>query len=42
MQGFDGGRSRMYDLVASVTRSDPTSQTVAGNRSSKARVKLVA
>jgi hypothetical protein len=42
MHGFDGGCSRMYDVAASVTTSDPTNHTVAGKRSSKARVKLAA
>ena len=42
MHGFDGGCSRMNEVAASVTNADPTSHTVAGKRSSKARVKLAA
>ena len=40
MHGFEGGCSWMNDLAASATSSEPTSQTVAGNRFSNAFVRL--
>lgn len=38
--GLDGGCSRMKEVAACVTSSEPTSHTVAEDRSTSARVKL--
>ena len=40
MHGLDGGCSRTKEVAACVTSSEPTSHTVAGNRSTSARVRL--